>query len=61
MQTLQDLGVLYAGLASYLGFWYCSPKAAERSMTQAEKIGLGLIGVVGLLGTLLVLFRLDVQ
>jgi hypothetical protein len=59
MHKLKDLGFLYAGLASYFGFWYWWPKSARRETTQAEKIGLGLIAVVGLLGTILILFGLD--
>lgn len=59
MHKLKDLGILYAGLASYCGFWFWWPKSRRREITQAEKIGLGLIGVVGLLGTLLILFQLD--
>ena len=61
MQKLSDLGALYAGLASYGGFCLSWPKAERRAITQAEKLALCLVGVAGLLGTLLVLFRLDAQ
>jgi hypothetical protein len=60
MQSIKDLAVLYAGIACCCAFWYSRPASARRAITQAEKLGLVLVLVAGLLGTMMVVYHLDI-
>lgn len=59
MHKLKDLAIMWLGMGSWWTLWIWWPKEDRNGLTSTEKIGLWMVGIGGLIGTIMILAGVD--